>query len=449
MDKANKEEILLQKSQVFDRDFRVTLDSACTIGNGIIRLDNNDIHRANAAFDNLDVKPSFFIPASGSGSRMFKFLYEWLEDGEDSDMVSAFFNQIDLFPFASRVKTRNHRAGIANELLSETELNYGETPKGLIPFHIEDGEIYSAFQEHVRQAKAFLKKDVKIHFTIQKDFENRIVKNIEEVNDGVECTFSDQKKESNAYCFDENQELVMDGDDYLKRPAGHGAILSNLNDIDSDLILIKNIDNIQHNSKSKLTEDVWKMSIGTLKNFQEDLIELSRNYSRKGLVQLNHKYQFLSDQEVETFDDSKFDLLLSRPTRVCGMVKNEGAPGGGPFWMKNEKGVTKQIIEGIQIPKTPEQKEIVQNSSHFNPVFLVVCKTDIHGDRLDLMQFRDEETYFVVEKSHKGIPIKYRELPGLWNGSMSNWNTIFVEIPSAVFSPVKTVLDLNNPAHKA
>ena len=232
MDKANKEEILLQKSQVFDRDFRVTLDSACTIGNGIIRLDNNDIHRANAAFDNLDVKPSFFIPASGSGSRMFKFLYEWLEDGEDSDMVSAFFNQIDLFPFASRVKTRNHRAGIANELLSETELNYGETPKGLIPFHIEDGEIYSAFQEHVRQAKAFLKKDVKIHFTIQKDFENRIVKNIEEVNDGVECTFSDQKKESNAYCFDENQELVMDGDDYLKRPAGHGAILSNLNDID-------------------------------------------------------------------------------------------------------------------------------------------------------------------------------------------------------------------------
>ena len=150
MNKANKEEVLLQKKQVFDRDFRVTLDSACTIGNGIIQVENEDKVRAINAFENLVENPSFFIPASGSGSRMFKFLYEWIEDGEDSDMVSAFFNQIDLFPFAGKVKTRNHRAGIANELLSESELNYGETPKGLIPFHIEDGQIYSAFQEHVR-----------------------------------------------------------------------------------------------------------------------------------------------------------------------------------------------------------------------------------------------------------------------------------------------------------
>ena len=449
MNKANKEEVLLQKKQVFDRDFRVTLDSACTIGNGIIQVENEDKLRAISAFENLEENPSFFIPASGSGSRMFKFLYEWLEDGEDSDMVSAFFNQIDLFPFASKVKTRNHRAGIANELLGESELNYGETPKGLIPFHIEEGQVYSAFQEHVRQAKAFLKEDVKIHFTIQKDFEKRIIQNIEEVNEGVECTFSEQKIDSNAFCFDDNQELVKEGEDVLKRPAGHGAILSNLNEVDSDIVLIKNIDNIQHNSKAGLTEDTWKITIGVLKNFQEDLRAMSSSYSRERVTELNDKYQFLSQQELEGFNEEKFQLILNRPTRVCGMVKNEGAPGGGPFWMKNEFGISKQIIEGIQIPKTPEQKEIVQNSSHFNPVFLVVCKTDVEGNRLNIMKFRDDETYFVVEKSHKGIPIKYRELPGLWNGSMSNWNTVFVEIPSAVFSPVKTVLDLNNPAHKA
>jgi hypothetical protein len=131
------------------------------------------------------------------------------------------------------------------------------------------------------------------------------------------------------------------------------------------------------------------------------------------------------------------------------MVKNEGAPGGGPFWIKNKNGVTKQIVEGFQISKKNHQKEIVQNSSHFNPVFLVVCKTDIQGNRLDLMRFRDEETCFVVDKKYKDISIKYRELPGLWNGGMSDWNTIFIEVPSVVFSPVKTVLGLNTPAHTA
>lgn len=447
MDKTKREEVLLQKSQVFDCDFRVTLDSACTLGYGIICVDDKAKIRANEAFNKLEVTPSFFIPASGSGSRMFNFLYKWLEDGEDSDMVSAFFNQFDLFPFASRVKTRNHRANIVNELLSESELNYGEIPKGLIPFHIEDGQLYSAFQEHVRQAKSFLKNDVKIHFTIQKDFEKRIIQNIEEVNEGVDCTFSYQGADSSAFCFDHNKDLVMHGDDCLKRPAGHGAILSNLNEIDSDLILIKNIDNIQHNSKAALTEEVWKMSIGMLKNFQEDLKSLSKSYSIAGLISLNLKYQFLPEEEVEEFDAFKFDLLMNRPTRVCGMVENEGAPGGGPFWVKNKNSLTKQIVEGFQISKKNHQKEIVQSSSHFNPVFLVVCKTDIQGNRLDLMRFRDEETCFVVDKKYKDISIKYRELPGLWNGGMSDWNTIFIEVPSAVFSPVKTVLGLNNPAH--
>lgn len=449
MDKAINDAILLQKSQVFDRDFKVTLDSACTIGDGIIQVEGDAKLKALKAFDELPFNPTFFIPASGSGSRMFKFLYQWVEDGEDTDMVSAFFNQLDLFPFASKVKARNHRARIANEILGENNLNYGGTPKGLIPFHLEGEQIYSAFQEHVRQAKSFLKDDVKIHFTIQKDFESRIIENIEEVNDGVTCTFSEQSKSSDAYCFDNDENVVMAGLSHLRRPAGHGAILTNLNDIDSDLILIKNIDNIQHNSKSEQTEEVWKLSIGTLLNFKKALKELNSNYSTDKLIEINKEFQFLSADELSKFNADDLENVINRPTRVCGMVKNEGAPGGGPFWMQTENGVSKQIVEGIQISNQPDQKEIVQNSSHFNPVFLVVCKTDVNDKRLDLMDFRDDSAYFVVEKTEKEKSIKYRELPGLWNGSMSNWNTVFMEIPSSVFSPVKTVLDLNTPAHKA
>jgi len=446
---VNTEDVLLQKSQVFDNDFRVVLESACTLGNGIIRLNNKEKDRSYKAYRELSTNPSFFIPASGSGSRMFNFLYEWLEFGEDTDAVSAFFNQFDLFPFASLVKSREHRANIVHELLSESELNYGEIPKGLIPFHVDNGKIYTAFQEHVRQAKLFLKNNVNVHFTIQKEFEQRILQNINQVNNDVKCSFSYQSEDSNAFCFDSNKEPIFIGDSFLKRPAGHGAILSNLNEIDSDLILIKNIDNIQHISKAYLTEDIWTILVGTLKNFQEDLLNLCKSYSKDGLISLNSSYQFLSHQQINDFNESKFNHLKRRPTRVCGMVKNEGAPGGGPFWVKNQNSITKQIVEDIQISNINKQQEIFRNSSHFNPVLMVVCKTDIEGNRLNLIDFRDDSKYFVVEKTNKDINIKYRELPGLWNGSMSDWNTIFVEIPSQVFSPVKTVLGLNNIAHKA
>ena len=443
------EDILLQKSQVFDNECRVVLDSACTIGDGIIRFNNKERQRAYRAYRELDISPSFFIPASGSGSRMFNFLYEWIELGKDTDVVSAFFNQFDLFPFASLVKSRKHRANIIHELLSESELNYGEIPKGLIPFHVDNGEIYTAFQEHVRQAKLFLKNDVNVHFTIQKEFENRILQNIKQVSKDVKCSFSYQNRDSDAYCFDINKDPIVNGDSFLRRPAGHGAILSNLNEIDSDLILIKNIDNIQHITKANLTEDIWAILIGTLKNFQEDILNLSKSYTLDGLISLNSRYQFLSKQQINNFTESKFNHLKRRPTRVCGMVKNEGAPGGGPFWVNNKNNITKQIVEDIQISKSNQQQEILRNSSHFNPVFMVVCKTDIEGNKLNLLDFRDDSKYFVVEKTNKDIKMKYRELPGLWNGGMSDWNTIFVEIPSQVFSPVKTVLGLNNIAHKA
>jgi hypothetical protein len=286
--------------------------------------------------------------------------------------------------------------------------------------------------------------------TIQKTFENQISENIDLLKLPVECSFSYQEPGTDAFCFDENGNLVEEDGEALRRPAGHGALLTNLDKIDAEVVLVKNIDNVQHSSKSHVAKRTWKIITGLLKQLQNDLCALDENYSTERLQEFNEKYELLSEDELKNFDVDQLEIMLSRPTRVCGMVKNEGEPGGGPFWVKNRQGdLFKQIIEKVQISAKADQQEIVASSSHFNPVFLAVSKTDCYGKRLDLLPFRDNDAYFIVEKSYKGKTIKYRELPGLWNGSMSNWNTLFVEIPSETFSPVKTVLDLTKPAHKA
>ena len=184
-----------------------------------------------------------------------------------------------------------------------------------------------------------------------------------------------------------------------------------------------------------------------LTKFKTELLALSKDFSTKSLIELNQQYQFIASELVSDMTVDSIKKFLNRPTRIAGMVKNKGELGGGPFWISDENGVTNQIIEKAQIKDLDTQQEIVQKSSHFNPVFIAISKTDAFGNKLNLLDFRDDSKFFVVKKSHKGKDILYRELPGLWNGGMSNWNTIFLEIPSTVFSPVKSVLDLNKPAH--
>ncbi len=454
MQKVNQEEIEIQRMQVLNSNCTVELVAACTIGQGIIRLEQLEEFDALEAYSTLKTQPVFFIPASGSGSRMFQFLFEWLESGESSALVEEFFSKVGDLALtqleALKDQSIDDRVNFVERLLDRDQLNFGELPKGLIPFHQEGDRIFSSFQEQVRQAATIIEKKAHVHFTIQKAFENQIRENIDALKLPVECSFSYQEPSTDAFCFDESGNLVEDEGELLRRPAGHGALLNNLNKIDAEEVLIKNIDNVQHSSKSHVTKRTWRIITGLLNQLQNDLRTLSENYSTERLIILNEKYQLLSEVEILDFDTTQLENLLSRPTRVCGMVKNEGEPGGGPFWVRNKTGgVSKQIIEKVQISSHSSQQKIVAESSHFNPVFIAVSKTDCYGNRLDLLPFRDNGAYFIVEKSYKGKTIKYRELPGLWNGSMSNWNTIFVEIPSETFSPVKTVLDLTKPAHKA
>jgi len=441
----------IQRKQVFEENFKVTLKAACTVGEGVLRLSAEEEESAITSFDEITSVPTFFIPASGSGSRMFQFLFEWADrnNGEAKDDLNSVFETLSKLAVAENFLDNMDSV---EEFTSKMLGNIACKPKGLIPFHKSGKEVYTAFQEHVRQVKKLFPNSVNLHFTVQESFEEEIKANIKELQEstaGVEISFSHQNSLSDAHCFRSNRELFYEEGKELRRPSGHGTLLENLNALPGELVFIKNIDNIQHETKAGESMRVWKIAAGLLKNFEQELRDLAADYTQEGLRILNEKYEFLSKSEEGQFNEETLHQIISRPTRVCGMVKNEGEPGGGPFWIKDGEIVTKQIIEKVQISEDKDQQKIVEASSHFNPVFMVVSKADIYGNPLNLNDFRDDSKFFVVKKTHKGEEVTYRELPGLWNGSMSNWNTLFLEIPSEVFSPVKTILDLAKPAHIA
>lgn len=460
MSTDEKSSINNQKREIFEQDNFVSLNTACSIGNGIIIIDGAEKFQAIDLFREERPKLSFFIPASGTGSRMFKFLFDYTNDGKQTESVKKFFDNLEQFVFYKSIplnvkeKMKSLQPQyIVEYLLNEGGMNFAKIPKGLIPFHEMDGRIYNPFQDQVLQAQRLMFKDGSVHFTIQEGFENEVLNSIENLNSSdtldLNLSFSSQNKETDAYCFNADGSPFIENEMQLRRPAGHGSLIGNLNSIEGDYVLIKNIDNIQHLSKSSDTNVTWEITIGLLMSFKRELKLLGENYSIDALKTLNTKYQFLSEQEVNNFDSDKLKEIISRPTRVCGMVKNEGAPGGGPFWINDNGTVTKQIIEGVQISKDEDQQDILHSSSHFNPVYIALSKTDANGNELDLNDFVDHTKNMIVRKPHGGNEINYRELPGLWNGAMSNWNTLFVEIPANVFSPVKTALDLLSDAHKA
>ena len=417
------------------------------MGNGIISLDSFD-----DSFN--DQKVSFFIPASGSGSRMFSFLREFVMKQKYTDEIKLFFESIKSLAL---YKSAKNECGESFDQLSDLEkakfvLEANDLPKGLIPFHIYDDEYLNPFQEQIIQAKNIFPKGVGVHFTVQEDFKEVIAESVNSLgvsSNSIDLSYSSQSIDTNAYCFDEHQKMVMDNGSALRRPAGHGALLSNLNDVDADILLIKNIDNIQHQKHSESSTKMWRQLLNVLDCFKSDLLALKSNFTKEGLIQLNKKYQFLHASELNLFDETSLEQVFLRPTRICGMVKNEGAPGGGPFWIKTEGVQSKQIIEKVQISNKEEDQELLKSSSHFNPVIIAAAKTDVYGNRLDITKFSNSDHCIVVKKDHKGQTVNYRELPGLWNGAMSNWNTIFVEVSGENFTPVKTVLDLLAPLHSA
>ncbi len=435
-----------------------------------------------------------FVPASGAASRMFRDLSMLREtfssdeaalDPEEKKILEKFLSNAARFPFADLLEQRlgekiekiapsgNFRL-VFDTLLETDGLGYGNIPKGLVPFHNYGGERRTAFCEHFREAIGYTNSHgtVSMHFTIPPAFAERFALEEKESAsllsyEGVsfDVTYSVQDPETDTIAVAMDNTPVTDADgSLLRRPAGHGALLKNLNELSYDCIFVKNIDNV---AKEELLPDTvkWKKTLGgalfsiqkrvflytealssswTSEAFEREIISFCRE---KLFMDLSQELSGLSGAGRREF----LFRTLHRPIRVCGVVKNVGEPGGGPFWVEGEgeKGKSLQIVESAEVdPGSPSQRHIWENSTHFNPVDIVCGVKDFRGEKFNLTGFVDPEAGIITEKTLGTKKIKALELPGLWNGSMSGWITVFVEVPSTTFNPVKTVWDLLKEPHQ-
>lgn len=468
------------------------IQKAATVGDGIIRLEDNEIDHLIARYDEArtNVRIIKFVPASGAASRMFKDLFAFLNADspqlQDHPSVTAFFQGIEDFAFTTDLRTVIEHDGKSLEALLEEQqyqtlleyvltgkgLNYGNLPKGLIKFHKYNGASRVAAEEHLVEGMEYGKSNdnnVVIHFTVSPEHLSLFQAMAEKTTAQwpelrFDISFSEQKTSTNTVAVDPNNEPFREADgSLLFRPAGHGALLSNLNDLEAEIIFIKNIDNVVPDKIKETTYRYKKALAGLLLRLREKISEYMNALKSADLNEdaIANVKEFLENelsyQLPEAFAgysyEDKVSFLrsrLNRPTRICGMVKNEGEPGGGPFWVENHDGsLSLQIAETSQIDlEDADQAGIVQEATHFNPVDLVCSNVDFEGKKFDLMKFRDPATGFITEKSKDGKKLKAQELPGLWNGSMADWNTVFVEVPIITFNPVKTVNDLLRPQHQ-
>ena len=426
-----------------------------------------------------------FTPASGAATRMFKGLFEYLSavnqyQGKENEMlpptaeVAHFLNHLSQFPFYETLKAGLLEKGIfeeapaevIKELLQEKGLNYGQLPKGLINFHAYPEGVRTPVEEHLVEGCLYAADDqgrVHIHFTISvhhRDAFNRLLNEVRKSYEKaygkiIEISLSEQKKATDIIAVDlKNNPFRKDDGSLLFRPAGHGALLENLNEIDADLIFIKNIDNISIDRYPSATIEHKKILGGKLIEVQAKVFsllkELETTCSEQRLIEMNQwvRKELGFDSSVDLDRGALWDHL-NRPIRVCGMVKNEGEPGGGPFWTATDKGRSLQIVEGAQVNfNIMEQKQIFESATHFNPVDIVCGVKNYKNEKFNLLEFRDLSSGIITQKSQGGRDLKAQELPGLWNGAMSYWHTVFVEVPLSTFNPVKTINDLLKPAHQ-
>jgi hypothetical protein len=475
------------------------LQAPATKGNGIRTFNEKEIHELITNFDRTakDMKLVKFVPASGAATRMFKNLFECREqpgkdkifDDKDFNSAGYFLGNLAKLAFYDDLKKIMSHAGISIEgcikkkeyntildyILTEKGLNYGNLPKGLIKFHHYGTFSRTATGEHLVEGAHYCadrSKHVKVHLTVSpehlSDFRDLIayVQPYYESMFGVsyEVTFSVQKPSTDTLAVDLDNEPFREKDGSLVfRPGGHGALIENLNDLDFDLVFIKNIDNVVPDRLKSETHRYKKLLGGLLIQLQGKSYSLLKALVKKPPTEdaIREATQFCEQQvnisfptDFNHWEESKkvkfLQNILNRPIRVCGMVKNEGEPGGGPFWVKNKQGeISLQIVESSQIDlKSAEQKKIFEASTHFNPVDLVCSLKNYKGEKFDLHDFVDPNTGFISVKSKDGKQLKAMELPGLWNGAMANWITVFVEVPIITFNPVKTVNDLLREQHQ-
>ncbi|SHJ34424.1 protein of unknown function [Dethiosulfatibacter aminovorans DSM 17477] len=428
----------------------------------------NELTSVDRVADNYMSKKCIkFVPASGAATRMFKDLYEYCDHKVETDSVCRFFDDLENFAFYVDIKdfidskkldreTVEGRNAIINYLLNN-ELNYGSLPKALIKMHSYEDCLTTPIDEHIYEGEHYLNRDcVELHFTISQEHEdlfNRYTENALEGKDNVDITYSFQKKQTDTPAVDmDNNPFILENGEVLYRAGGHGALIENLNDLDADIIFIKNVDNVCHRSRIEDTIDSKKMlaSAGLeVKNrIDRHILEiLSGKCDLHGIdAFLKETLKIVHRDELTRETALK---LLNRPLRVCGMVRNQGEPGGGPFVVDNGDYTDLQICEKSEIDLNDEEKKkILDSSQFFNPVDLVCFVRDYKDEKFNLLDFVNRDRYFISEKTYKGRKLKALEHPGLWNGAMHNWNTLFVEVPLSTFNPVKTVNDLLRDGHR-
>ena len=468
------------------------LDAAATPDNGgIICLDDKEIARYEKLYRTLgrDKKILKFIPASGAATRMFKDLYSFAATyfgvaknfDKEFPEVKEFLENIHSFAFFNDLKAcmlrseldieeylhRGDYSTVINFLLKEQYLGYGSLPKALLKFH-RYGEVQrTPLEEHIVEGALYAKNSdntVNLHFTIspehQKAFRRKLaeVKHYYESTFGIrlKVTFSEQKHYTDIIAVDEQNQPIRDEEGKLVfRPGGHGALIENLNEQRADIIYIKNIDNVVPDWMKHTTVIYKQVLAGMLLELREKVFDALRTLDAQPDQKTLDRLTGFAKNDLhimvpEGCDAPTLHRLLNRPIRICGMVKNLGEPGGGPFYTIDTMGNRSlQIVESAQVNhREPSQEEIFQASTHFNPVDLVCSTKNYRGRYFDLRQFVDPKTGFISKKSKGAQTLKSQELPGLWNGAMAHWITLFVEVPVATFNPVKTVNDLLRKEHR-
>ena len=493
--KGISEKQIEEQLACFEKGFPyLRLAAAASVGNGIFAPTSDEQKTYLDAWDaymQTDKTVVKFVPSSGAASRMFKNLFEFLGaeyDVPQTPFEKTFFEKIDKFAFyadldnaclktagknvADLMAAGNYKAVVA-ALLDAAGLNYGALPKGLLKFHkYEDGN-RTPVEEHLVEGALYAANKngkVNVHFTVSAEHRALFKALVDEKaaayakKYGVDynVSFSEQKPSTDTIAADMDNKPFRDNGKLLFRPGGHGALIENLNDLDADVIFIKNIDNVVPDKLKGDTVLYKKLIAGVLVTLQQKTFSYlqlldSGKYTHDQVLEI---LQFLQKElhcknpETKNLEDSELAIYLkkklNRPMRVCGMVKNVGEPGGGPFLAYNSDGtISLQILESSQIDmKDPEKKAMFEKGTHFNPVDLVCAVRDYKGHKFDVVNYVDKATGFISYKSKNGKDLKALELPGLWNGAMSDWNTVFVEVPLSTFNPVKTVNDLLRDQHQ-
>lgn len=405
-----------------------------------------------------------FVPASGAATRMFKELFEFVNDHKRGKGIDTLLQNIEKFAFWPELKAllpANADDKTVVSAIVGKGLEYGSKPKGLVTFHAYPDGARKAVEEHLVEGAVYACSNgrAQIHFTVSPEHMGGFRELIDERTPGYakrfgvtyDVSFSVQKPSTDTIAVNpDNTPFRQDDGELLFRPAGHGALIENLNDIDADVIFVKNIDNVTTDALRGDTIRSKKVLAGILLDIQQRTFDYLRALD-EGKADLAQTARFI-EQELCVKLPSEYDaellrMILDRPIRVCGMVRNEGEPGGGPFWVANPNGTQSlQIAESSQI--APSDMHLMQFATHFNPVDLVCGVRDYKGAKFDLRKYTDPSTGFISSKSSGGRELRAQELPGLWNGAMACWNTLFVDVPISTFSPVKVVQDLLRPQHQ-